>query len=58
MAVDGNYIRCSYTSPSSFIPPTPMFLIIQTQTGGIAGTLSSSSLPVTLVVNHVKVTQP
>jgi len=35
-----------------------MFLIIQTQTGGIAGTLSSSSLPVTLVVNHVKVTQP
>jgi len=32
MAVDGNYIRCSYTSPSSFIPSTPMFLIIQTQT--------------------------
>ena len=58
MAVDGNYIRCSYTSPLSFIPSTPMSLIIQTQTGGIAGTLSGSSLPATLVVDYVKVTQP
>jgi hypothetical protein len=40
------------------MPSTPMFLIIQTQTGGNAGNLSSSSLPATLMVDYVKVTQP
>jgi len=36
----------------------PMFLLIQTQTGGAGGTPNSSSLPAELVVNYVKVTQP
>ena len=36
----------------------PMFLIIQTQTGGNGGTPNNSILPASLVVNYVKVTQP
>ena len=36
----------------------PMFLLIQTQTGGAGGTPSNSHLPATLGVEHVKVTQP
>jgi hypothetical protein len=34
----------------------PLFLIIQTQTGGVGGT--PSNLPTTLNVDYVKVTQP
>jgi len=58
VAVDGQSTGCSFPSNSWTIPSTPMFLIIQTQTGGIAGNLSSSSLPASLIVNYVKVTQP
>ncbi|MFI5110185.1 MAG: family 16 glycosylhydrolase [Terriglobales bacterium] len=36
----------------------PMFLIMQTQTGGVGGTPNNSLLPAELVVNYVKVTQP
>lgn len=36
----------------------PMFLIIQTQTGGQGGTPNNSALPASLVVDYVKVTQP
>ena len=36
----------------------PMFLLIQTQTGGVGGTPNSSFLPATLNVEYVKVTQP
>jgi hypothetical protein len=36
----------------------PMFLIIQTQTGGSGGTPNNALLPATLVVDYVKVTQP
>jgi hypothetical protein len=36
----------------------PMFLIIQTQTGGAGGTPNNAALPAGLVVNYVKVTQP
>jgi hypothetical protein len=36
----------------------PMFLIIQTQTGGQGGTPNNSFLPANLVVDYVKVTQP
>jgi beta-glucanase (GH16 family) len=36
----------------------PMFLIIQTQTGGSGGTPNNSLLPATLVVDYVKVSQP
>jgi hypothetical protein len=36
----------------------PMFLIIQTQTGGSGGTPNNSQLPATLSIDYVKVTQP
>ena len=36
----------------------PMFLIIQTQTGGVGGTPANSQLPAQLSVDYVKVTQP
>lgn len=36
----------------------PMFLIIQTQTGGVGGTPNNSALPTQLAVDYVKVTQP
>lgn len=36
----------------------PMFLIMQTQTGGVGGTPNNALLPATLVVDYVKVTQP
>ncbi|MGO9210641.1 MAG: carboxypeptidase regulatory-like domain-containing protein [Terriglobales bacterium] len=36
----------------------PMFLLIQTQTGGAGGTPNNSLLPAELVVTYVKVTQP
>lgn len=35
-----------------------MFLIIQTQTGGVGGTPNNSLLPATLAVDYLKVTQP
>jgi len=39
-------------------PSSPMFLIIQTQTGGVAGTPNNSDLPAALEVGYVQVTQP
>jgi hypothetical protein len=36
----------------------PMFLLIQTQTGGVGGTPNNSMLPATFVIDYVKVTQP
>jgi hypothetical protein len=36
----------------------PMFLLIQTQTGGAGGTPNNAYLPATLIVDYVKVTQP
>ena len=36
----------------------PMFLIIQTQTGGVSGNPNSAYLPATLSIDYVKVTQP
>jgi len=36
----------------------PMFLLIQTQTGGVGGTPNNAHLPATLMVESVKVTQP
>jgi hypothetical protein len=38
--------------------PDPMFLLIQTQTGGGGGTPDNAHLPATLMVDYVKVTQP
>jgi Glycosyl hydrolases family 16/Carboxypeptidase regulatory-like domain len=40
------------------IPTTPMFLIINTAMGGAGGSVNNSTLPQTLQVDYVKVTQP
>ena len=36
----------------------PMFLIIQTQTGGVGGTPNNALLPAEFIIDYVKVTQP
>ena len=51
--MDGNLITTCKQKIS-----TPMFLIIQTQTGGAGGTPNNAHLPATLQVSYVKVTQP
>ena len=51
--VDGKEVASCTQNPSN-----PMFLIIQTQTGGVAGTPNNSDLPATLQVQYVQVTQP
>jgi beta-glucanase (GH16 family) len=56
--LDGQSTGCSYTSPQWTIPSTPMFVIIQTQTGGAGGTPNNALLPATFNVDFVKVTQP
>ena len=56
--LDGQPTGCNYTSPDLTIPSTPMFLIIQTQTGGAGGTPNNALLPATFEVDLVKVTQP
>lgn len=59
VAVDGMPTGCSYSAANGYvIPQTPMFLIIQTQTGGSGGTPNDSTLPTTLQVSNVTVTQP
>lgn len=59
MAVDGKPTGCSYTQAAGYdIPSTPMFLIIQTQTGGVGGTPNDANLPAQLDVSNVTVTQP
>lgn len=58
LSMDGNPTGCSYSSPQWTIPSTPMFLIIQTQTGPAGGTPNNSELPAQLVVDYVTVTQP
>lgn len=50
--IDGSPSNCSY---SSNIPSHPMFLVMQTATGGVSGT--PSGLPTTMQVDYVKVTQ-
>jgi hypothetical protein len=59
MSVDGNPTGCTYTRAAGYvIPSTPMFLIIQTQTGGVGGTPNNANLPAQLDVADVTVTQP
>ena len=58
VAVDGQPTGCSYSSPAWTIPSTPMFLIIQTQTGGSGGSPNDALLPASLQIDFVKVTQP
>jgi beta-glucanase (GH16 family) len=56
-SVDGKSTGCSFTSSEGYIIPSqPMFLIMQTQTGGIGGT--PQNLPTTLQISSVTVTQP
>ena len=52
--------QCTYTSNTLAgpIPSTPMFLIIQTQTGGGGGTPNNNLLPATFQIDFVKLTQP
>jgi hypothetical protein len=59
MSIDGQPTGCSFTKAAGYaIPSTPMFLIIQTQTGGVGGTPNDANLPAHLDVSSVTVTQP
>jgi hypothetical protein len=59
IAVDGQPTGCGFSAANGYaIPSTPMFLLIQTQTGGIGGTPNDTNLPTTLQVSSVTVTQP
>lgn len=58
VAVDGQPTSCSFNSPAWTIPSTPMFLIIQTQTGGVGGAPNDVLLPASFQIEFVKVTQP
>lgn len=55
--VDGKATGCGFSASNGYvIPSTPMFLIIQTQTGGLGGT--PAGLPTQFQVSQVTVTQP
>jgi beta-glucanase (GH16 family) len=55
--VDGTSTGCSFTAAGGYdIPSTPMFLIMQTQTGGVGGT--PANLPTSFQISSVTVTQP
>ena len=59
VSVDGTATGCGFTKANGYvIPSTPMFLIIQTQTGGVGGTTQDGNLPAHLDVSNVTVTQP
>jgi hypothetical protein len=58
MTMDGQSTGCSFTSAGGYdIPQKPMFMIIQTQTGGSGGTPDNSHLPTVLQVADVTLTQ-
>ena len=59
MSMDGQPTGCSFTSAGGYhIPHKPMFMIIQTQTGGSGLTPNDAQLPAVLQVSDVTVTQP
>ena len=58
VSIDGVDSGCSFASPQYVIPSTPMFLIMQTQTGGSGGSPDDTTLPATFSIDWVKVTQP
>lgn len=59
MSVDGKSTGCTFRASDGYvIPSSPMFLIIQTQTGGSGGTPNNGQLPAVLQVSDVTVTQP
>jgi beta-glucanase (GH16 family) len=53
--IDG---KTTCTINQSYVPSTPMFLIINTAIGGAAGTPVNSTFPQSMSVDYVKVTQP
>jgi hypothetical protein len=58
VSVDGRYTGCSFTSANGYVIPShPMFLIIQTQTGGVGGTPDDAQLPAVFDVADVTVTR-
>ncbi len=58
LSMDGQPTGCSFSAAEGYIiPSTPMFLLIQTQTGGTGGTPNDSNLPATLQVSSVMVAQ-
>jgi len=57
MAMDGKSTGCSFTSAAGYkIPNTPMFMIIQTQTGGSGLDPNNAELPATFQVQDITVT--
>jgi beta-glucanase (GH16 family) len=59
VSMDGRTTACGFSAADGYIiPSTPMFLLIQTQTGGIGGTPNDSNLPALLQVSNVTVSQP
>jgi hypothetical protein len=59
VSMDGRTTACGFTAAEGYIiPSTPMFLLIQTQTGGVGGTPNDSNLPALLQVSNVTVSQP
>jgi hypothetical protein len=46
------------TVNNSNVPSAPMFLIVETTVGGSGGTINNSTLPQTMYLDYVKVTQP
>lgn len=56
MKIDNTDSGCTTTSSDyGHFPVGPMFMIIQTQTGGVAGTPSNSNLPASLYTDFVRV---
>jgi beta-glucanase (GH16 family) len=59
LSMDGRTTGCGFTAADGYsIPSTPMFLLIQTQAGGIGGVPNDSNLPTILQVSSVTVSQP
>jgi hypothetical protein len=57
MTMDGQPTGCSFSASQGWvIPNKPMFMIIQTQTGGSGLTPVNSKLPAVLQVQNVTVT--
>ncbi|HEY5024352.1 MAG TPA: hypothetical protein VII76_05195 [Acidimicrobiales bacterium] len=59
MTMDGRSTGCTFSSSKGYaIPHEPMFMLIQTQTGGAGGTPDDAQLPAVLQVSDITVTQP
>lgn len=56
-SIDGSVCH-TYTSPTTHIPATPMFLIMNTSLGGTGGgSITDGNLPQTTYVDYVRVTE-